>query len=454
VAEADAPPAAEFNRPVLFRGLSWSAIGYPLNAGSLFLGHVLAARLLTQDDFGAFSLASSIIATVALVAQLGLPHSLLRRAAAALARGKRPEAAQEITSALAVAAGAAAVCGLLVASSAGQKALAWAFPRSAVATVAALVGLRAGLQVLENVVPEVYRAFRDFFRTVLFNGLLSNALMAVALAGLALAARRLSLAQAMALAAVTSTAALLPALAALTAKLGGTGSGEDWRAPRRNPVELDMWLSSIGRILVSQLDMLVVGRLATSRDVALYAVPFRLALLVGLPLMVVNQVVPPLIAGWFAVGERRRLERSMRSTAGLAVLGALVLGVACIALGHPLIRIAYGAQYADAWPVLAILAIGQIAQTWTGSCGAALMMTGHQRVYAMVLVASILFRLLLQTTGYRWAGLEGVAVATAISVAAQATVQLLMVKRLAGFSTRADLPAALERVTARLRAWR
>ena len=40
------------------------------------------------------------------------------------------------------------------------------------------------------------------------------------------------------------------------------------------------------------------------------------------------------------------------------------------------------------------------------------------------------------------------------SVAAQATVQLLMVKRLAGFSTRADLPAALERVTARLRAWR
>jgi hypothetical protein len=29
-----------------------------------------------------------------------------------------------------------------------------------------------------------------------------------------------------------------------------------------------------------------------------------------------------------------------------------------------------------------------------------------------------------------------------------------MVKRLAGFSTRADLPAALERVTARLRAWR
>ena len=83
MAEADtAPPAAEFNRPVLFRGLRWSAIGYPLNAGSLFLGHVLAARLLTQDDFGAFSLASSIIAPVALVAQLGLPHSLLRRAAA------------------------------------------------------------------------------------------------------------------------------------------------------------------------------------------------------------------------------------------------------------------------------------------------------------------------------------------------------------------------------------
>jgi O-antigen/teichoic acid export membrane protein len=82
------------------------------------------------------------------------------------------------------------------------------------------------------------------------------------------------------------------------------------------------------------------------------------------------------------------------------------------------------------------------------------MMTGHQRVYAMVLFAGVLVRLILQTAGYRWAGIEGVALATAMSVAAQNMVQLMIVKRLAGFSTRADLPAALERATARLRAWR
>ena len=67
-------------RKTVLRGLGWSSVGYPLSVALLFFTQVLAARLLTRDEFGTYSLAASVFATVALICQLGLPHSMLRRA--------------------------------------------------------------------------------------------------------------------------------------------------------------------------------------------------------------------------------------------------------------------------------------------------------------------------------------------------------------------------------------
>ena len=59
---------------------------------------MLAARLLTRDEFGTYSLAVSVFATVALICQLGLPHSMLRRVPAKLTQ-HRGGARNEIVSA-------------------------------------------------------------------------------------------------------------------------------------------------------------------------------------------------------------------------------------------------------------------------------------------------------------------------------------------------------------------
>ena len=95
----------------------------------------------------------------------------------------------------------------------------------------------------------------------------------------------------MALSVATAAMALAPAGWAIHRKLRGLDH-EPLRV--HNPLEPSMWLVTVGRALLSQLDLLLVGVLATSADVATYAVPFRLALFVGFPLIVVNQVVPPL----------------------------------------------------------------------------------------------------------------------------------------------------------------
>jgi O-antigen/teichoic acid export membrane protein len=207
----------------------------------------------------------------------------------------------------------------------------------------------------------------------------------------------------------------------------------------RNPVEPAMWAATIGRAVIAQLDLLVVGALGTGAEVALYAAPFRLALLVGLPLIAVNQVVTPLIAGWYATGQRRRLETALQGTAGLATIVAALLALVLVVGGEPVLTRLFGEQYAGGYSVLVILVLGQVVQTWTGSCGFAMMMTGHHRVYALVLAASGVITLGLDVALFGVWGIEGVALATAVMLVAQNVVNMVYLRRRAAIRTVADV---------------
>jgi O-antigen/teichoic acid export membrane protein len=428
------------DRRLVFRGLGWNAIGYPLNVGLLFASHVLAANLLTKRGFGTYSLAFTIFVTLALIVQLGLPHSLLRRAATALGRGDEHEAAHEVVSALLFGALVGVVVGVVFGSPGGPELLDLLFPATGVGSVALLVGLRTALRVIENIVPEALRAYRDFVRVVLFDGLLANVLFAGTLVVLLLTTEESSVRELMVAGCVVAVVALVPALIAVFRKLESTRKAG---FSIRNPLEPSMWAVTIGRTLVAQLDLLVVGALASSRAVAQYAAPFRLALLVGMPLIAVNQVLPPLLAGWHARGQLRRTERVVGGTAGLALIASFVLAVGFLLVGKQVLDTLFGHEYRDAYSILMILAAGQVLQTVTGSCGFALMMTGNSAWYAKILGVSTVVTLGAQVLGYELWGLDGVALATAGSLVAQNVVQAIAVKRLAGFSVWANPRAAL-----------
>jgi len=428
------------DRRLVFRGLGWNVIGYPLNVGLLFAGHVLAANLLTQRGFGTYSLAFSIFTTTALIVQLGLPHSLLRRASTALGRGEQHEAAHEIVSALFFGALVGFVVGGLFASPAGSELLSFMFPATGVASVALLIGVRTGFKVIENIVPEALRAFRDFLRVVIFDGLLVNLLFAGVLVALVVTSGTSTVRELMLIGVIVAAVALVPALASVFVKIRET---RQVGLKLRNPLEPSMWVVTIGRTLLAQLDILVVGVVASSRDVALYAAPFRLGLLVGLPLIAVNQVVPPLLAGWFAKRQLNRIERVMRGTAGMALVASVLLGLAYVVLGREVLGTLFGAEYRGAWTILLVLSAGQIAQTVAGSCGFALMMTGHSRWYAWILSVSVVMTLGADLLFYDLFGLEGIAIATAATLTIQNLVQAVAVRRLAGFSVWADPRAAV-----------
>jgi O-antigen/teichoic acid export membrane protein len=427
-------------RRTVLRGLGWSSIGYPINVAMMLFTQILAARLLTRGDFGSYSLAVGIFSTVALITQMGVPHSMLRRASAALTEGRTAAVRNELVSSFLLAGTAAVIAGAVIASPIGEEALDVLFSEAGVAGLAGLIGARTALRIVENLVPEALRAFRDFLRVSLYDGLLANLLLVIALAAVLLADGSPDAMDVMAISVATAAMALAPGIRAIHRRVRGFDH-EHLRI--HNPLEPAMWLVTVGRALLSQLDLLLVGVLATSADVATYAVPFRLALFVGFPLIVVNQVVPPLIASWHADGAVARLERTLRATAGLAFIGALLIAAVYVVAGTGIIKLLFGGKYESGFTILLILSAGQLLQTYAGSCGFAFMMTGHQRAYAAILGASTVVTAALDVALYQVWGIEGIAVATACTLTAQNFVQALVLRRLTGFHSIADVRLAL-----------
>jgi O-antigen/teichoic acid export membrane protein len=122
-----------------------------------------------------------------------------------------------------------------------------------------------------------------------------------------------------------------------------------------------------------------------------------------------------------------------------------------VVAGHTIITELFGAKYDDGYTVLLILSLGQVVQTYAGSCGFALMMTGHQRVYAWILGFSTVITAALDVGLYQLWGLEGIALATAVSLSAQNFVQAAVLKRLTGFTSLADVRIAFSEGTGTLR---
>jgi O-antigen/teichoic acid export membrane protein len=413
-------------------------VSYPLTLGLVFLAQILAAQLLVPSAFGSYSLAFTIFTLTALMAQAGLPLSLLRRASAALVRGESAEARHEIVSALLVGTIAGVIAGALLASPLGSWVLDEAFPRTAVASIAVLIGVRTVLRVLENLLPEVLRTFRMFARVAVFNGLLMNVLFCAVLGVALVAGADASLEDVMLVSIVVAAIALIPAASSVFRRLRAL---DRTRVVLRNPIEPATWMSTIWIAVVVQLDLLVVGALGNSQETALYSAAFRLAFIVSLPLIAVNQVVPPFIARWYAEGERTRLQSTLQATAGLALLGSLVMLIPLLLFGESLLGLLFGDYYRAGFDVLLLLAIGQVAQTAAGSSGFALLMIGRQRLLAVILAISTPITLALDVVGYHLAGIEGVAATTAIMLTLQNVAQVVAVRRVGGFTTVASIGA-------------
>ena len=129
-------------------------------------------------------------------------------------------------------------------------------------------------------------------------------------------------------------------------------------------------------------DIWILATLDSTTAVAVYVNASKLVTFVVMPLLVVNLVMPPIVAEMYAQGRTARLERTLRAFSTLSGVPSLVVLVGFMLLGKPILGLLYNQDiYSSntAWLVLLILSAAKLVAVWSGSCGLVLQFTATRR---------------------------------------------------------------------------
>jgi O-antigen/teichoic acid export membrane protein len=186
------------------------------------------------------------------------------------------------------------------------------------------------------------------------------------------------------------------------------------------------------------VDLFVVGAFRPLSDVALYGAASRLVFFLATPFIIVSQVVPPIVAELYAQGRKRELQHSLRMVATLAGIPATVVLLAFLFWGGPIMGGLFGRPFREGAAVLAILSLARLVAVYTGSCGVALMMTGHQREMMNLSIFAAVLSVGGELLVARRFGIVGVAAATASAQVVQNVLMLVSARRHVGIWTHVE----------------
>lgn len=176
-------------------------------------------------------------------------------------------------------------------------------------------------------------------------------------------------------------------------------------------------LASSMQLINQYADILMIGIFEQNEKVGVYRVVVQGATLVVFGLQVVNILVSPYFAYLHTQGDRKRLQRLVTLNARVAFLLALPIVTVIVLWGKNLLRLVFGEKYVLGYAPLAILAVGQLVNATFGSVSELLNMSGHERDTAWGIMISAGLNILLNLTLIPLFGINGAAMATAITLA-------------------------------------
>jgi O-antigen/teichoic acid export membrane protein len=197
-----------------------------------------------------------------------------------------------------------------------------------------------------------------------------------------------------------------------------------------------MLVLSVFQELMNQVDIILLGQLADTKQAALFAASWRLASLVPFGLVGLATMAGPLIAAAHDRGATGELHRVSSVVARGGFIFALVGAGLLYLFGGTLLAL-FGRGFAEGRNVLSVLLLGGIVNAFTGVVVYFATLTGRERhalaIFAGALVLSIVLNILLIPRF----GAVGAAIASSSATAAWNLAMLVYVRRTVGIDASA-----------------
>jgi O-antigen/teichoic acid export membrane protein len=436
------------------RGLAANSLGVmAMRIGSMGLGFVstvILARYLGASGYGIYAWALAWATVLQLIATLGLDTLTIREIAAqktqatwSAIRGLlRSGPLIVLCSSLTVAAGVIAA-GLAFVSPAQQTTFVIAV---AMVPVLALTNVREGaMQGLGRVIPS--RLPEDLFRPSIF-----IALLAIGWSVLSLSR---SAPTAMALQGIATLLAFFAGLLllrwVLPAQLSSAAVSHLQVMPWIRQALPFVVLRAINTLL-SQIDVILVGLLRGSTQVALYATATRVAALVGIAEFAVNAAYLPVISRLFVESGVDRLRTGAPLIALAGVLLSALLAIPLIVFA-PFVMHYFGKSFSGGVFALRVLSVSFVISAISGLNIALLNMTRHVRAVMIGSGVGLATNVALNLILIPQSGARGAAIAWLLSILVWNGILELQVRRTLGISATplALIPIGVRKISAALR---
>lgn len=198
------------------------------------------------------------------------------------------------------------------------------------------------------------------------------------------------------------------------------GRGPRVSTPRRTTlgwdrVALTLLLIDAIYIVLGQTDMLLLGLLNTTTAAGFYSAARNISTLVIFGLGAMNAIAAPVFSDLHANGTRADLQRAASTTVLATVVFTVPAAVVAVIAGPRLLGL-FGPAFLVAYPALVILVIGALVNALSGSVGVLLIMSGRERIPALYAGVAAIVNIVLNLLLIPRYGLEGSAIATAISM--------------------------------------
>lgn len=188
----------------------------------------------------------------------------------------------------------------------------------------------------------------------------------------------------------------------------------------------------LAQLINQQTDILMLGIMRPMADVGVYKAVVQGSTLVTFVLASVNMAQGPQIARLWALGDMERLQRMITiSTRIIAVATLLIASILCL-WGKFFLSLLFGAEFAVGITALRILCMGQIVNGLAGSVGGILNMTGFAHKSLQAILISATLNVILNVLLVPSFGIEGAAVATAVSLSTWNVILVYWVKKYTG----------------------
>lgn len=376
---------------------AWAVGGRVVATASAFGSAAVAARLLSPTDFGVYLLALSVSTVGGSVARLGLDRAVVRLVAERMEAGDRRGLIAVLRSAIGATAVGSLMAVVILAGPLGEWFTETLLRSDRLSGVLILLALWTGSEGLRRTFSEAPRGFGDIRGSTVTGDPARWLLLLIAFGLMSAGDPRRTLEEILAAALVTSVVTL--AMAAAVSFRRARLTLAEMESPDRADVAtidkarvliiaIPMLVAGLGSILVGQGDLWVVSRYLGEEAVATYGSALRLAVLLQVPLMAANAVLPPHIVRLHARGDHADLERLLRSYTTYLTVPATMLAAVLIIGAEPVLEAAFGGFASEGATVLRILASSQLLAVATGSCGVTLLMTGHERFVAVTTLAT------------------------------------------------------------------